>query len=134
VASNDPAEHLIQTLREICLGLPEATEQETWGHPTFRVRNKIFVGCGTGDDGITTMSAKTVDGEQQALLDEGHPFFFPKFVGPKGWIGVILDDATDWDHIWEISVDSYRAIAPKKLGRLLDEYIEVELENRSDDD
>ena len=29
-------------LREICLALPEAAERETWGHATFRVREKIF--------------------------------------------------------------------------------------------
>ena len=28
--------------RKICLGLPESTEQETWDHPTFGVRNKVF--------------------------------------------------------------------------------------------
>ena len=30
-------------LRELALGLPGAQERETWGHPTFRVRDKIFV-------------------------------------------------------------------------------------------
>ena len=29
-------------LRELALGLPGAEERETWGHPTFRVRDKIF--------------------------------------------------------------------------------------------
>ena len=36
--SDDP----LGRLREICLALPEATEKEAWGTPTFRVRNKIF--------------------------------------------------------------------------------------------
>lgn len=119
------ADELIESLRKICLDLPEAVEKETWGSPTFRVQNKIFVGCGTNDDGITGMSAKTVDGEQQALLHEGAPFFYPKYVGTKGWIGVVLDDETDWDRIWEIAVDSYRAIAPKRLGKLLDEELDL---------
>ena len=30
-------------LRKVCLALPEATEKEAWGSPTFRVRNKLFV-------------------------------------------------------------------------------------------
>jgi hypothetical protein len=29
-------------LHPICLALPEAEERETWGEPTFRVREKIF--------------------------------------------------------------------------------------------
>jgi len=27
-------------LRPICLALPEAEERETWGEPTFRVRDR----------------------------------------------------------------------------------------------
>src|SRR5690606_27824131 len=34
-------EHLAR-LREICLGLPDATEKIAWGDPTWRVRDKIF--------------------------------------------------------------------------------------------
>jgi len=29
-------------LRKLCLALPEAHEVESWGEPTFRVRNKLF--------------------------------------------------------------------------------------------
>ena len=110
-----------EQLRTICLALPEATEQETWGHPTFRVRRKIFVGCGWDDDDRFTMSMKAAPGEQEVLLAEGHPFFFPKYVGSKGWIGLEIDGDTDWTDVAELVEDSYRAIAPKTLVRRLDE-------------
>ena len=29
-------------LRRVVLALPEAEERETWGHPTFRARDKLF--------------------------------------------------------------------------------------------
>lgn len=106
----------IQALRDICLAFPEAVEKETWGHPTFRVRDKIFVGCGHDEEGRATMSLKAAPGEQESLLAEGHPFFLPKYVGSKGWIGVYLDDETDWREIGELVVDSFREIAPKKLS------------------
>lgn len=109
------ADELTRRLREICLALPDATERETWGHPTFRVRDKIFVGCGQDDDGRVTTSMKAAPGEQEVLLAEGHPFFFPKYVGSKGWIGIELDSDTDWGEIAELVEDSYRAIAPKTL-------------------
>src|SRR5687768_10483320 len=32
----------IERVRRACLALPEATEQEAWGEPTFRVRKKVF--------------------------------------------------------------------------------------------
>jgi len=111
-----PAKYL-KRVRKICLALPEAAEKETWDHPTFRVRDKIFASMGTGDDGTTSMCMKTPIGEQKILLSAGHPFFYPKYVGSKGWIGVVLDGDTDWNEIEEMVADSYVAIAPKTLAR-----------------
>lgn len=115
----------IDRLREVCLRFPEAVALETWGHPTFRVRDKIFTGCSDDDgetDGATFVcSMKAAPGEQESLLAQGHPFFRPKYVGNRGWIGIVLDLDTDWVEIAELVEDSYRAIAPKKLSRQLDE-------------
>ena len=36
-------------LRRVVLALPEAEERETWGHPTFRARDKLFAAL--SDDG-----------------------------------------------------------------------------------
>jgi predicted DNA-binding protein (MmcQ/YjbR family) len=105
--------------RKICLSLPEATEQETWGHPTFRIRNKLFATMGADDDGSTTMSMKAAPGEQDSLLAVGHPFFRPAYVGNRGWIGVVIDEATDWDEVRELVTDSFVAIAPKTVSRTL---------------
>ena len=105
-----------QAIRDIALGFPEATEKETWGHPTFRVRDKIFVSCGTADDGTTSVTMKAAPGEQESLLAEGDPFFLPEYVGSRGWIGVRVDAETDWRMIAELVVDSYREIAPRSLA------------------
>lgn len=40
---------LTARLRKICLALPEATEKEAWGDPTFRVRDRIFAMEKRGD-------------------------------------------------------------------------------------
>ncbi|MFN7976312.1 MAG: MmcQ/YjbR family DNA-binding protein [Acidobacteriota bacterium] len=32
----------LKQVRAICLALPEATEKEAWGAPTFRVKGKQF--------------------------------------------------------------------------------------------
>ena len=45
-------------LRRICLALPQAYEQETWGDATFRLRGKIFVVAREDDKGDTTFSCK----------------------------------------------------------------------------
>lgn len=118
-------------VRAIALALPEATEVETWGQPTFRVRGRMFVIMGVrtpGDDGepeaaapVGTLTMKAAPGEQESLLSVGHPFFRPRYVGHKGWIGVLVDDRTDWAEVEELVIDSYRATAPKRLVRQLDE-------------
>ena len=45
-------------LRAICLALPEATEKEAWGDPTFRVRDKIFAMEKRGDGQIGRASCR----------------------------------------------------------------------------
>lgn len=106
----------VQAIRDIALAFPEATEKETWGHPTFRVRDKIFVTHGTDDEGHDVLTMKAAPGEQESLLAEGDPFFLPKYVGSRGWIGVRVDDETDWRMIAELVVDSYREVAPRSLS------------------
>lgn len=109
----------LAALRDIALGFPDAVETETWGHPTFRVRDRIFVSYGVDDDGRRHASMKCAPGQQEVLLAEGEPFFRPRYVGSKGWIGVHLDDDTDWKEIAELIIDSYREIAPKTLAQAI---------------
>ena len=111
-----------EKVRAVCLAFPEATEKKTWGHPTFRVRDKIFASLGVAEeDDLPVMTMKAAPGEQESLLAEGHPFFYPKYVGSKGWIGIVLTDDTDWAEIDELVEESFRVIAPKRLVARLDE-------------
>lgn len=103
-------------LREICLALPEAYEETTWGDATFRVRKKIFASAADHTERCT-VSMKADRGEQAALLAQGPPFFFPSYVGSKGWIGVDLTSpVVDWDEVNELVRESYRLVAPKGLA------------------
>ena len=107
----------IERFRRLCLALPEVVEVETWGHPTFRVRNKMFAACGHDDsDDRPTFSCKAPPGEQEALI-ERHParFYRPKYVGVHGWVGAFLDGRAPWDEIAEIVEEGWRMTAPKRL-------------------
>ncbi|MHB1927999.1 MAG: MmcQ/YjbR family DNA-binding protein [Acidimicrobiales bacterium] len=107
----------VERARRICLALPESYEEETWGEATFRVREKIFCMAGGHDPATPSISLKASREDQQALLAQGEPFFFPAYVGPKGWIGVDLTSRrVDWTELEELITDSYRLIAPKKLA------------------
>jgi predicted DNA-binding protein (MmcQ/YjbR family) len=110
----------LERLREICLALPEAYEETTWGDATFRVRKKIFASAADHAERCP-VSMKTVRGEQAALLAQGPPFFFPSYVGSKGWIGVDLaSPIVDWDEVIELVRESYRLVAPKGLAARLE--------------
>jgi hypothetical protein len=55
-------------------------------------------------------------------LPAGDPdrYFYPPYVGHRGWLGVRLDvSGVDWDEIGEIVTDAYRVIAPNSLVGLL---------------
>jgi len=109
----------IDRLRAICLALPEATERETWGNATFRVREKIFA-METGDDGRVSVWCKAPPGSQMVLVGaDPDRFFVPPYVGHKGWIGMRLDRRPDWREVAALVARSYRLIAPKRLAALV---------------
>ena len=106
-------------LRKICLALPEAMEKETWGAPTYRVREKIFAMPRT-DDGRLSLWCKAPPGSQQILIGaDPQRFFAPPYVGPKGWVGMWLDDGVDWGEVEGLVQRSYRLTAPKRLSNRL---------------
>ena len=46
-------------------------------------------------------------------------FFVTALFGAKGWIGVGLDEASDWAEVEAFVRRSYRLIAPKRLAKLV---------------
>lgn len=114
-----PTELPIDRLRTLCLALPETAEQEAWGDPTFRVRGKIFAMFKTGD-GRPSVWIKAPEGSQAILVGaDPDRFFAPPYVGPKGWVGIRLDDDPDWGEVSALLLRSYRLIAPKRLASLI---------------
>ena len=115
------SETQIDRLRRISLALPEATEQEAWGEPTFRVRKRIFAMFAGNhhNDGRVAVWLNAPIGLQEMLVREDpETYFVPPYVGVKGWIGVILDQVGD-DALREHLVESYCMVAPKKLQALV---------------
>ncbi len=111
----------LSRLRAVYLALPEATEVETWGDPTFRVRDKIFAMLKVGD-GRISIWCKAPPGAQAILVgSDPERFFVPPYVGHNGWIGVRLDVEIDRDDLAGLVEESYRMTAPKRLSAMLDQ-------------
>jgi predicted DNA-binding protein (MmcQ/YjbR family) len=109
------------SLRKICLALPEAEERETWDRPNFRVRDKIFA-IYWDEKGRIAVSCKAPPGSQAILIGaDPERFFSPPYVGPRGWVGMWLDEGVDWDEVAFIVHRSYSMTAPKKLAALVPE-------------
>lgn len=113
----------LEPLRRLCLAMPEATERLSHGEPTFFVGGKkVFVMYADHhhDERVGLWCAAPMG--FQAALVEADPgrFFVPPYVGHRGWIGVWLDVAVDWDEIAAIVDGAYRSIAPKRLVEELD--------------
>ena len=107
-----------RTVRKLALELPEAEERETWGTPTFRVRNKIFAMFAEGG---TEVWVKSTHDEQRALVAmDADTYFWPPYVGPSGWVGVRFRTA-DRDELGELLVEAWRMTAPKRLVTAFDE-------------
>jgi hypothetical protein len=99
-------------LRRVVLGLPETEERETWGHPTFRVRDKMFATL--SDDGRVA-TVKATRQEQAALLAaDPATFGVPAYVGRHGWVSVQLA-TVDPTELSELLVEAWRQTAPKRL-------------------
>ena len=112
-----------ERVRRAALSLPEATEQEAWGEPTWRVRKKVFAmfaSAGTHHGaGRDCLWCAGPMGVQEILVSsEPEKFFVPPYVGTKGWFGIRLD-AVDDDELRSLLVQSYCMIAPKKLQALV---------------
>ena len=99
-------------LRQVMRSLPEAEERETWGHPTFRVRDKMFATM--SDDGRQATVKATK--EEQAALVAAAPetFGIPAYVGRHGWVSIQLA-TVDPTELRELVVEAWRQTAPRRL-------------------
>lgn len=116
-ASGDP----LTRVRQVCLALPEAFEQEAWGEPTFRVNKKMFAMFANNhhNDGRVALWCNAPPGTQQILVQaEPEKFFVPPYVGVKGWVGIVVDKVEDVE-LREIVVDAYCIAASRRLQGLV---------------
>ncbi|WP_306362348.1 MmcQ/YjbR family DNA-binding protein [Nocardia sp. CC227C] len=113
----------LESLRALCVALPEVSERVSHGEPCWFVRGKkLFVMFADHhhDDRLGFWCAAP-PGVQEALTAAAPDRYFrPPYVGHRGWLGVYLDVPVDWAEVAEIVEDAYRAVAPKRLVAELD--------------
>ena len=125
VSRDTDPQWLVSKVRERALAQPEADEVTSHGMPCFGIiggKKFAYVSMDHHGDGKTALLVKISGAEEQAMLidsDEDR-YYRPAYFG-DGWIGIRLDlGDTDWDHIGDWLAKSWRAVAPKKLTKMMD--------------
>jgi hypothetical protein len=119
VADARERRQILDRLRKLCLVLPETSERLSHGAPTFFVREKrsfLMVLTNHHGDGRFAIWCAAPAGLQQMLVEaDSERFFVPPYVGHRGWLGMRLDRALDWNELAGIVEDAYAEVAPPKL-------------------
>jgi predicted DNA-binding protein (MmcQ/YjbR family) len=111
-------ERALEQLRSICLALPEASEVEAWGHPTFRAGKKMFAAIGEGN-GVLSVGLKVGFDRQDELLKDER-FFPTPYAAHQGWVSLRVDQDTDWCEVAGLAREAYRQVALKRMLKALD--------------
>jgi predicted DNA-binding protein (MmcQ/YjbR family) len=105
---------MLESVREICLSMPEAVEIiDGFGHNTFKINGKSFVISGESEKGFR-LSFKS-DRETQALLLQKEYFFKTPYIGQHGWVSIENPEPENWDELSDLIQEAYLRAAPKRL-------------------
>ena len=109
----------VERLRKICLALPDAREKLSHGAPTwFAGKGKCFAMLDDHHHGAPHLAVwlPAPPGVQESLVESDPARFFrPPYVGPSGWVGVVLDAKPDWAMVAWLVDRGYRHVAHPKL-------------------
>ena len=106
-------------VRALCLGLPGSTEKETWGdednpgHPTFRVRDKIYVIMAVDGSGGSIRTSMAEQSDLTSAFPDG--VRSAAYVGRYGWVDVDFDGLPD-EVLREVIESAWARTAPRKVA------------------
>ena len=103
-------------LRRICLARPETTEKVSHGEPTFWVGGRMFAMFDNHHHGarhVGVWLAMPLGAQEALVYQDPKRFFVPPYVGPRGWVGVRLDNRPSWKVVEKVVRESYDSIKNK---------------------
>ncbi len=121
----DDDDPILAQVRGLALQYPASAEKVSHGRPAFYT-GKVFAYYGGSvrrdgewfphDQALIVLA----DPSDRAALVEDPRVFIPAYLGPSGWLGLDLDQHTDWTEVDELLDASFRLTAPKKALAELD--------------
>lgn len=113
------ARAVLKKLDAICARLPETEPGARFGSPIWKVGKKTFVCAHYYTDRLKL--SFWVGAARQAKLSKDRRYGISAYTGPSGWIDLDVDEPQDWDEIKQLSLESYRHFALKRMLKALDE-------------
>ncbi len=111
---------LESAIRRLCLAFDEAEERPSHGMPDFRVGGgKTFATYAAnhhGDGRIALWLNVPAGLSDSYVRSPSKHFFVPPYVGPRGWLGVRLDQGIAWKQVIELVRTAYEHVAPRQLA------------------
>lgn len=109
----------VERLRQVCLALPEVSERQSHGSPSWFIRQKRTLASlddhHHGKDHLAFWCPAAPGVQEELVEEEPARFFRPPYVGVNGWIGVRIDATPDWAEVSRIIEEAFRLVAPKRL-------------------
>ncbi len=108
-------------IRALALSLPEAYEDEPWGHPVFKVgENRMFGSMSVGEDAVH-LTVKLTPEERE--IAELLPFVRKaRYVGRYGWVTADVSDEESLEAALEWLRESYWLKCPAELRHAVEQH------------
>jgi len=101
-------------LRRICLALPGSSEKLSHGEPTFWVGGRMFAMFDHHHHGaphVGVWLAMPLGAQEALVYQDPKRFFVPPYVGPRGWVGVRLDNRPSWKTVEHVVREAHQFVA-----------------------
>jgi len=112
------ADELLAKVRALAMDLPHATERSSHGSPSWFVgKAPMFASWDDhhhGADHVAVWAAAPDGAQHDRVGRDPDVWFAPPYVGGRGWIGMRLDDGTDWDDVADLLDEGWRTVAPPR--------------------
>lgn len=112
----DVPEEWVRRTDAILSAFPRCEEDPAWTGVRWRVQGATVAHIFGGHDQRFRITFRARPDEVAAFANMGEPYFV---VGEDA-VGMIVDDATDWEELAELLLDSYCIQAPRLLALRVD--------------
>jgi predicted DNA-binding protein (MmcQ/YjbR family) len=121
----DDDDPILGRIRDLVGAFPDTAEKVSHGRPAFFTKKVLaYYGGSVKVDGEYVQHSQSIivltDADERPALVQDPRVFIPAYLGPSGWIGLDLDEDTDWSEVNELLDASFRLTAPARSVAQLD--------------